>query len=212
MTKTEIRDSVKSRLGSEWISINQILDSVINDIIDDEYQGLVADTEVLEEESTINGDDTNNYIKLDDEIMFISRVRYGYTVSDAGDVIEQVSPLELSGELVAGDPSYCWFEGIGKYDSQYIYFDRILDSSINIRILYSKWAETTANPLEIKELWGKALKHIITAHVALMGRNIEQVQMRKPLHDFEIQQYSKTMKDIKSIPKFSNITTVFTDA
>ncbi len=212
MTKTEIRDSVKSRLGSEWLSINEIGNDAIDDIIDDEYTELVADTKVLEEELTINGDGTNNYIKLNEDIMFVKRVRFGYvSASDEGDVVEQISPLEFYGDFTGGNPEYYWIQGMGKYDSQYIFFNQIPAAASNIRIYYSKWIDTTASPLEIKELWGKALKHIVVANVCLMGRNLEQVKMRQPLHDFEVEQYNKTMKKIRQIPKFSNTTTQFTD-
>lgn len=218
MTKANIRESVIGKLGAEWVSFNQIENNVIDDMIVDEYEELIGKTMLLEGTYTGTGDGTNPYIEVPDKILLVKRVHYDYTSgSDEGDLLTEISPMEFTGEYTGEDPEYYWLQGMHRVDRQRIYFNEIPSATKTIRALFYKFPDDISSDtaeLEIKRLWAKAVKHIVTANVALMGRNMEQCNMRKPLHNFELEQYMKTMKTINSIPKYTLgvVTTQFSDA
>ncbi len=219
MTKANIRESVQIRLGLEWITFNGIENTTIDDMIVDEYEKLIGDTKLLEGTFTVTGNGTLPYVEVAEKIFLVKRLHYGYTAnSDAGDILTEISPLEFTGEYSSGsDPGYYWLQGMHRVGKQRIYFDQIPASGITIFALFYKFPDDRSGDnttLEIKRLWAKAVKHIVAANVALIGRNKEQVMMRKPAHDFEMQQYNDTMRVINEIPKYplTNATAVFTDA
>lgn len=205
MTKADIRDSIIGRIGADWIAKNQIENAVIDDMIVDEYEKLIGDTMLLEGEFTGTTDGVNPYMEINESIMLVKRVHYDYTAgSDWGTLLTEITPLEAYDDIESGDPENYWIQGMHRYNRQRLYFDKLPEAGVTVRALFYIWPDAITSDteiLEIKRLWAKAIKHIIAAHVCLMGRDVKEVIAKQALHNFEMAQYQDTMRVVNSVPK-----------
>lgn len=205
MTKADIRTSIQARLGIEWCARNGIEPSVIDDLIFDEYEKLVGDTRTLEGSYTGVTDGINPYMEVNDDIMVVKGVWYNYAAgSDWGTRLTEISPLVLDGVLDSGDPEYYWIQGMHRVNRQRIYFNKLPAVGVTVRAIFFKWPDISTvdtDPMEIKRLWTKAIKHIVTAHICNMGRTVQENNLKRGMMAFEMEQYSSTMKVINEIPK-----------
>lgn len=212
MTRKDIRDFIFVTLGSDWMARNSFTKNYVNDMIWDEIDELIADTHLLEGEYTGTTDGTNNYMEINENIFMVRRVHYDYTDgSDLGDLLEEITPLEIDGTLESGVPTYYWLQGMHRYDRQRLYFDTLPESGITVRALFYKFHNDITDDtttLELKRLWGKAIKHIIIAQLSLAGK-----PQRNGLGTLHMGMFEKAMKTIKNVPKaaLSGTTMVYRD-
>ena len=200
MTRKEIRDYVFATLSSGWMSRNAFTRDYVNKMIVDEIDALIADTHLLEGEFTGTTDGTNNYMEVNENIYMVRRVHYDYTAgSDLGDLLEEVTPNEINGTLESGVPTYYWVQGMHRYNRQRIYFDTLPEAGVTVRALFYKFHDdisTDSQTLELKNLWGKAIQHIIIGQLALAGDPPKQ-----GLGTLQMGMHQKTMKTINNVPK-----------
>jgi len=199
MTKANIRESVQARVGVDWLAKHGIEDSVIDDIIVDEYHKLIADTGLLEGEYTTTTDGTNPYVEIPESVVLVKRLHYDYTAgSDWGDLLEEVSPLEADGDIESGTPEFYWVQGMNRVGYSRLYFDKLPSSGVTIRALFLKWPDeisSDTSDLEIKRAWAKVIKHIVTANVCLLGAGNDKMA----LHRFEMTQYYDSLRVANSV-------------
>ena len=200
MTRKEIRDFVFSTLNSNWMARNAFTRDYVNEMIWDEIDALIADTHILEGEFTGTTDGTNNYLEVNENIFMVRRVHYDYTAgSDLGDLLEEITPIEIGGTLESGTPIYYWVQGMHRYNRQRLYFDTLPEAGITVRALFYKFHNditSDTQTLELKRLWGKAVKHIIIAQLALAGD-----PQRNGLGNLHMVMHKDTMKSINNVPK-----------
>ena len=212
MTRKDIRDFVFTTLNSSWMARNEFTRDYVNEMIWDEIDALIADTNILEGEFTGTTDGVNPYMEVNENIFMVRRVHYDYTAgSDYGDKLEEISTLETSGDLEGGEPTYYWVQGMHRYNRQRIYFDTLPEAGVTVRALFYKFHDSITDDtttLELKKLWIKAVKHIITAQLALAGD-----PQRNALGNLHMGLYQKTMKTINNVPKraYVGTTTVYRD-
>jgi len=200
MTRKDIRDFVFATLNSDWMARNQFTKDYVNELIWDEIDQLVGKTRLLEGEYTGTTDGTNPYLEINENIFMVKRVHYDYTAgSDYGDLLEEVSPGEINGEIESGEPTYYWVQGMHRYNRQRLYFDTLPEAGITVRALFYKFHDSISDDtstLEIKRLWGKAIKHKIVGQLAIAGE-----PQRNGLANLQIDLYKETMQTINDIPK-----------
>jgi hypothetical protein len=217
MTRAEIKESIQARLSPEWCARNGIEPSVIDDLITDEYEKLVADTKVLEGSYTGVTDGVNPYMEINENIMLVKGVWYDYTAgSDWGARLEEITPLIIDDVLDSGDPDCYWIQGMHRNNSQRLYFNKLPAAGVTVRALFFKWPDAITDDnttIEIKRLWTKAIKHNIVAHLCNMGKTVQENNLKRGLMAFELEQYAQTMKVINEMPKrpYSQATVEYRD-
>jgi len=209
MTYKELYDEIVAVLGPAWMQRQGIEKETIFSSIDDEL--VMADPGLLQGEFTGSGDGTNPYLEIDDSLAVVRRVHYGFTSgSDWGDLLEEISPLEETGDIGSGDPTGYWVQSMLRYNKQRIYFDKIPSSSITIRVLFIKWPDSYAegDTIEFQRLWAKIIKHgVITDFLAKDQRRIGEYN-----HHLMKKKEAKTQANNLKAMKGTGMTTRFTDA
>jgi len=212
MTRKDIRDFVFKTLNSNWMAKNDFTRDYVNEMILDEIDQLVGKTKILEGEYTGTTDGTNPYLEINENIFMVRRVHYDYTAgSDFGDILEEITPLEIDGDMESGEPTYYWVQGMHRYDRQRLYFDTIPEAGITVRALFYKFHDdisSDSSTLEIKRLWVKAIKHKIVGQLAIAGD-----PKRDGLANLSIDLYKETLRTINDIPKqgLTGTTSVYRD-
>ena len=212
MTKANIRESIQARAGLDWITRNKILPEVIDDLIYDEYEKLVGETQHLEGRYTGTTDGTNNYLEINESIMVVKGVWYDFTAnSDKGTKLTEITPLDTSEDIDGGEPEYYWIQGMHRYNRQRLYFNKLPSSGITIMALFLKWPDSISSDtetLEIKRLWAKAIKEKVLANVLTMGRTERENRIKYQALKLALADHKDTMRVIHSIPKRPYVGTV----
>ena len=213
MTRKDIRDAVIARVGADWVDRNGIQKSTIDDLIFDEYEKMVGDTNILEGQYSGTTDGTNPYLEINESIMLVKGVWYDWTVaSDWGTQLVEASILDPNGDYETGDPTSYFIQGMHRVNKQRLYFDNIPESGKTVRAIFYKWPDTLssdATVMELKKLWGKALKEVVISMVCNMGNDVRENQIKRNLGSANYAAFEESMKVIRAIPKRPLQTTVF---
>ena len=205
MTKKDIRDAVIARIGSAWIDRNDIQKTTIDDMIIDEYEKMVGDTMVLEGQYEGTTDGVNPYLEINESILLVKGVWYDWTVaSDWGDKLPEMSILDPTGDYETGDPTGYFIQGMHRVNKQRLYFDLIPESGKIVRAIFYKWPDTLSGDtttMELKKLWGKALKEVVISTVCQMGGSVQENLIKRNLSKINYAAYKETMIVLNSIPK-----------
>ena len=212
MTRKDIRDAVIARVGSDWIDRNDIQKTTIDDLIFDEYEKMVGDTNILEGQYSGTTDGTNPYLEINENIMLVKGVWYDWTVADDwGTQLKEASILDPNGDYETGDPTSYFIQGMHRVNKQRLYFDNIPEAGKTVRAIFYKWPDTLssdATVMELKKLWGKALKEVVISMVCQMGNSVQENLIKRGLSKTNYAAFEDTMKVIREIPKRPLQTTV----
>lgn len=205
MNIKNIRDNIMAIVGIDWIAKNQIEHDTIDQLILDELQHIVGEDRTLEASWTAVGDGTNDYIGLDDYMLAIRGVWYGWVANDTWGVkLNEVTSIEEVSDIVDTSVTSYFFQSMHRENKQRIYFNSVPETTEAIRILGIKWLDEPTSELttlETKRLWNKAVRHSVVSTVCRMGRSASQVNIKASLAASEAAQLEQAMKTIRSIDK-----------
>ena len=205
MNLKNIRDNIMGIVGIDWIARNQIEHDVIDQLILDELQHVVGEDRTLEGSWTATGDGTNDNIILDDYMLAIRGVWYGYTANDTwGTKLNELTSIEEVVDITDTSVTSYFFQSMHRENKQRIYFNSVPEATETIRILGIKWLDEPADELttlETRRLWNKAVRHSVVSTVCRMGKTASQNNIKASLAASEAAQLEQTMKTVRSIDK-----------